>query len=157
MTAKQYRNWDATGRASATAGDKAAHRPISICIYVARSSMVLTEFSQRDKQYALQTKRDGKLQLILRPGSSLLLTVDLTSISCPYMSLYVSRVSQSVYCLTADWTAGVRFSTETEDFSSTVCVQTGSGAHPASYTVGTGGKARPGRDADHSPPYSAEF
>jgi hypothetical protein len=40
-------------------------------------------------------------------------------------------------------------------------VQTGSGAHPASCTVGTGGpfpggKARPGRDADHSPPSSAE-
>jgi hypothetical protein len=35
-------------------------------------------------------------------------------------------------------------------------VQTGSGAHPASYPMGTGGqfpggKARPGRDADHSP------
>jgi hypothetical protein len=41
------------------------------------------------------------------------------------------------------------------------CVQTGSEAHPASYPVGTGGpfpgdKARPGRDADHSPPSSAE-
>jgi hypothetical protein len=40
-------------------------------------------------------------------------------------------------------------------------VQTGSGAHPASCTMGTGGsfpggKARPGRDADHSPPFSAE-
>jgi hypothetical protein len=40
-------------------------------------------------------------------------------------------------------------------------VQTGSGAHPASWTVGTsgpfsGGKSRPGRDADHSPPRSAE-
>jgi hypothetical protein len=36
-----------------------------------------------------------------------------------------------------------------------------SGAHPASCTVGTcghfpGGKARPGRDADHSPKSSAE-
>jgi hypothetical protein len=46
-------------------------------------------------------------------------------------------------------------------FSSTPCAQTGSGAHPASYPVGTGGpfpggKARPGRDADHSPPSSAE-
>jgi hypothetical protein len=46
-------------------------------------------------------------------------------------------------------------------FSSSPCVQTGSGAHPASYPVGTGGpfpggKARPGRDADHSPPSSAE-
>jgi hypothetical protein len=39
-----------------------------------------------------------------------------------------------------------------EDFSSSLCVQTGSGSHPAS----VGGKARPGRDADHSPPSSAE-
>jgi hypothetical protein len=42
------------------------------------------------------------------------------------------------------------------DFSSSPCHQTGSGAHPASYTMGTGGsfpggKERPGRDADHSP------
>jgi hypothetical protein len=35
-------------------------------------------------------------------------------------------------------------------------ISTGSGAHPASCTMGTGGKARPGRDADHSPPSSAE-
>jgi hypothetical protein len=40
-------------------------------------------------------------------------------------------------------------------------VQTGSGAHPASYPMGTGGpfpggKGRPGRNADHSPPSSAE-
>jgi hypothetical protein len=47
-------------------------------------------------------------------------------------------------------------------FSCNLCVQTGSGAHPASCTMGTGGpfpavKARPGRDADHSPPSSAEF
>jgi hypothetical protein len=47
------------------------------------------------------------------------------------------------------------------DFSSIPCFQTGSGAHPASYPMGTGGpfpggKARPGRDADHSPPSSAE-
>jgi hypothetical protein len=72
-----------------------------------------------------------------------------------------SRVAQSVQCLTADWTAGVRSPTEAQDFSSSLCVHTGSGAHPASYTMGTGGsfpggKARPGRDADHSPPSSAE-
>jgi hypothetical protein len=41
-------------------------------------------------------------------------------------------------------------------FSSNLSVQTGSGAHPASCTMGTGipfpgRKARPGRDADHSP------
>jgi len=40
-------------------------------------------------------------------------------------------------------------------------VQTRSGVHPASCTVGTGGpfsgaKARPRRDADHSPPSTAE-
>jgi hypothetical protein len=55
----------------------------------------------------------------------------------------------------------VRSPTGAEDFSSSPCVQTGSGAHPASYPMGTGGsfpggKARPRRDADHSPPSSAE-
>jgi hypothetical protein len=49
----------------------------------------------------------------------------------------------------------VRFRAEAKDFSSNLCVQTGSGTHPASCTMGTGGpfpggKARPGRDADHS-------
>jgi hypothetical protein len=32
----------------------------------------------------------------------------------------------------------------------------GSGAHPASCIMGTGGKARPRPDADHSPPSNAE-
>jgi hypothetical protein len=55
----------------------------------------------------------------------------------------------------------VRSAAEVEYFSSNLCVQTGSGAHPASCPVGTGGpfpgaKSRPGRDADHSPPSSAE-
>jgi hypothetical protein len=50
----------------------------------------------------------------------------------------------------------VRSPAEAKDFSSNFCVQTGSGAHPASCTMGTGGKARPGRDADQSPPSSAE-
>jgi hypothetical protein len=50
---------------------------------------------------------------------------------------------------------------EAKDFSSSLCVQTRSEAHPASCTMGTGGpfpggKARPGRDADHSPPSTAE-
>jgi hypothetical protein len=51
----------------------------------------------------------------------------------------------------------VRSPAGTKDFSSSLCIQTGSGAHPASCPMGTGGpfsggKARPGRDADHSPP-----
>jgi hypothetical protein len=42
-------------------------------------------------------------------------------------------------------------------FSSSACVQTGSEAHPACYPMGTErGKARPGREADHSPLSSAE-
>jgi hypothetical protein len=49
----------------------------------------------------------------------------------------------------------------TRDFSSSLCVQTGSEAHPASCPMGSGGpfpgaKARPGRDVDHSPTSSAE-
>jgi hypothetical protein len=55
----------------------------------------------------------------------------------------------------------VRSPAEAKDFSSSLCVQTGSGTHPASCTMGTGGphpgaKARPGRDASHSPLSSAE-
>jgi hypothetical protein len=60
-----------------------------------------------------------------------------------------------------DRAIGVRFPAEAKCFSSNLCVQTGSGAHPASCPKGTGGsfpggKARPWRDADHSPPSSAE-
>jgi hypothetical protein len=60
-----------------------------------------------------------------------------------------------------DRAIGFRFPAGAKDFSSNLCVQTGSGAHPASCTMCTGGpfpegKARPGRDADHSPPSSAE-
>jgi hypothetical protein len=55
----------------------------------------------------------------------------------------------------------VRSLAGTKDFSSILCVQTGSGAHPASFPMGIGspspgGKARTGRDVDHSPPSSAE-
>jgi hypothetical protein len=60
-----------------------------------------------------------------------------------------------------DRAIGVRSPAGGKDLPSSLCVQTGSGAHPASCTMGTGGpfpvgKARPGRDADHSLPSSAE-
>jgi hypothetical protein len=60
-----------------------------------------------------------------------------------------------------DRAIGVRSPAGTTDFSCILCVQTGSGAHPAFCPMGTGGsfpggKARPGRNADHSPPSSAE-
>jgi hypothetical protein len=58
-----------------------------------------------------------------------------------------------------DWAIGVRSPAEAkEEFSSNLCVQTGSEAHPASGTMGTGGpfpgaKERLGRDADSSHPF----
>jgi hypothetical protein len=60
-----------------------------------------------------------------------------------------------------DRTIEVRSSAEAKGFSSSLSVQTVSGAHPASCTIYTGGpfpgaKSRPGRDADHSLPLSAE-
>jgi hypothetical protein len=60
-----------------------------------------------------------------------------------------------------DRAIGVRSPAGAKDFSSIFYIQTGSGAHPASSLMGTvgpfpGGKARPGRDADHLPPSSAE-
>jgi hypothetical protein len=69
--------------------------------------------------------------------------------------------AHSVQCLTTDWTTGVRSPAKAKDISSSLYVQTSSDAHPASCTMGTegpfpGGKARPGRNADHSPPSSTE-
>jgi hypothetical protein len=60
-----------------------------------------------------------------------------------------------------DRAIGVQSPAGARDFSSILCVHTGSGAHPASCPMGTGspfpgGKARQGRDADRSPPSSAE-
>lgn len=47
-----------------------------------------------------------------------------------------------------------------QEFSLLKVIQAGSGVHPASYLVGTGGSfsgvKQPGREADHSPPSSAE-
>jgi hypothetical protein len=60
-----------------------------------------------------------------------------------------------------DRAIGVRSPAGANNFSFSVFVQTGSGAHPASCTMCTGGpfsvgKALPGRDADLSPPSSAD-
>jgi hypothetical protein len=77
--------------------------------------------------------------------------------------LFVSHIIY-FWCLTTDWTTGQSGfdpRQRRKDFSSSLFVQPGSGAHSASWTVGTEGpfpeaKARPGRDADYSPPSSAE-
>jgi hypothetical protein len=75
-----------------------------------------------------------------------------------------TRVAQSVNCLATDWTTErSRFDIRQrqKDFSSNLCVQTGSGAHPASCTMGTGGpfpgvKRGLGATLTTHPPRSAE-
>jgi hypothetical protein len=73
--------------------------------------------------------------------------------------LYITQVRFHFWL--DDRAIGVRSPAEATDFSCSLCVQTGSGAHPVSCSMGTGGpfpggKARPERDTDHSPPSSAE-
>jgi hypothetical protein len=89
---------------------------------------------------------------------------------CPepnYVELYLnmrsrgSSVSIVSSCGLDNLANEVRSPTDTRDISSNLCVQTDSGAHPASCKMGTGGpfsegNARPGRDPDHSPPSNAE-
>jgi hypothetical protein len=89
--------------------------------------------------------------------------ISLTSISILYS--HISELGSSISIVSGygpdDRAIEVRSLERREDFSSSLCVQTASGDHPASCTMGTGGyfpggKARLGRDADHSPPSSAE-
>jgi hypothetical protein len=80
--------------------------------------------------------------------------------TCRFRSRGSSVSTVSCYGLD-DLAIGVRSPAEAKNFSSILCVQTGSGAHPASCKKGTGGtfpggKARPGCDAYHLPPSSAE-
>jgi hypothetical protein len=92
----------------------------------------------------------------------IVITIIIIIIIVYFVELYLRRGSRvtsgsivSDYGLD-DRTIGVRSPPGAKDFSSTLYVQTGSGAHPASCSKGTGGpfsggKARPGRNADHSP------
>jgi hypothetical protein len=50
-----------------------------------------------------------------------------------------------------DRAIAVRSPAEARDFSFSLCIQTGSGAHPASCKICTEGKARLGREPDRSP------
>jgi hypothetical protein len=64
------------------------------------------------------------------------------NLSHAFIATEGAGVAQSVQCLTMDWTTGRSGFDPRQGqriFSSNLCVQTGSGAHPASCTVGTGG------------------
>jgi hypothetical protein len=89
-----------------------------------------------------------------------------TAVSSKYFQLYYTWEPGSSVSIVSDYglddrAIGVRSPAGANDFSSNLCVQTGSEAHPASCTMGTGGpflggKARPGLNADHSPQSSAK-
>jgi hypothetical protein len=79
--------------------------------------------------------------------------------------MYIRSRSSSVSVVSGygleDRAIEVRSPSEARDFCSDLCVQTCSGAYSVSCTMGTGGsfpggKARPGRVADHSPTSSAD-
>jgi hypothetical protein len=62
------------------------------------------------------------------------------TLQCHYdITFTAAGVAQPVHCLTTDWTIGDRSPLKAKDFFSSLCVHTGSGAHPASCTMGTVG------------------
>jgi hypothetical protein len=68
----------------------------------------------------------------------------------PELPEYRSRVSSGSIVSDDgldDRAIGVRSPAGAKDFSSNLCVQTGSGAHPASCTMGTGGPFPGGKSA----------
>jgi hypothetical protein len=74
------------------------------------------------------------------------------------IALFLVKNCQCVQCLTTGWTATVR---SAANFSFNLCVQNDCEPHPAFDPVSTCGpfpgvEARPGCDADHSPPSSVE-
>jgi hypothetical protein len=77
-----------------------------------------------------------------------------------FSHLLLVRIAQSVYQKARSWTAGVAFPAGARNYSHLHSVQTGSGAHPASYSIGTKAISpqvkRPRHEEDHSPPSSIE-
>jgi hypothetical protein len=80
--------------------------------------------------------------------AGVLLTVTITSVG---YTVIINELPIPTYCAIE-----VRSPTEAKGFSCSLCVQTGTEAHPASCPIRTGGKGRPRHDADHSPPSRAE-
>jgi hypothetical protein len=142
---------------------------------VRANDTALEEKARINTQIVMKTHKNGGLEISVNEFCRSNIRTDLNTgfPKCRDQAIYVytcvcilyrSRVSSgsivSDYGLD-DRANGVRSPAGAEDFSSSLCVQTGSGTHPDSCTMGTGGsfpggKARPGRDADHSPPSSAE-
>jgi hypothetical protein len=112
--------------------------------------------------YSLQSETDCRVNVFILPIAvgSMRIVYKIAAYIILLMSQGSSGSIVSDYGLD-DRAIEVRSLAGAKNFSSSVCVQTGSGAHPASCTMVTGGpfpggKARPDRDADQSPPPSAE-
>jgi hypothetical protein len=79
-----------------------------------------------------------------------------------HLSNMWAGIAQSVSQLATGWMTKVSEfeSWWDQEFLLLLVIQTGSGVHPTSYPMGTGGSfpgvKRPGREADHWPPASAE-
>jgi hypothetical protein len=68
----------------------------------------------------------------------------LTNTNSMYTGVGIARLAQR---RATGWAAGVRFPAETTNIYLLHCVQTGSGAHPVSYPMGTGGSFSGGKEA----------
>jgi hypothetical protein len=91
----------------------------------------------------LQTQNSINVHCALRKTASLTTIQHDSPITTPFNVAIVFTltyiemelvVAQSVHCLTTDWT-GVRSPPQAKNFSSSLCVQTTSEAHPASYPI----------------------
>jgi hypothetical protein len=79
---------------------------------------------------------------------AVLCSLVMTDISGELTASTVSQVAQSAQCLATGWMKMFNPRQRWKDFSCSLCIQTGSGAHPASCTMGTGGPFS-GDSADH--------
>jgi hypothetical protein len=67
---------------------------------------------------------------------------------------WINTIQNSV---ATEWMTGVCLIPGTvKNFPSALCNKSCSGAQPASYPMGTEGKAKPGHDADQSPPFDVQ-
>jgi hypothetical protein len=109
-------------------------------VWFSCSSFVLSECDK----YGCKGQEAFSVQSCSFHNSYPIVSKNLTSARSMLLFVYgcdrVSRVAQSVYCLATGWTTGrSRFHVRQrrKDFSSSLCVQTSSVAHPASSTMGT--------------------
>jgi hypothetical protein len=106
------------------------------------------------------SQQQQSLEHFVKPFSSKVIVVHYSVWQCLLSGSCSSVSILSDYGLDG-WAIEVRSRQRRKDFYSSLCAQSGFGTHPASCIMDNaapilGATARPGRDADHSPPSSAE-